>query len=58
MENKLENNNNNNNNSVIADNNKKSGRKPKLAKTGIAQMSLLPTVLLGIVSVALSKKRR
>ena len=52
------NNNNNNNNSVIADNNKKSGRKPKLAKTGIAQMSLLPTVLLGIVSVALSKKRR
>ena len=60
LENKLENNNNNNNNnnSVIADNNKKSGRKPKLAKTGIAQMSLLPTVLLGIVSVALSKKRR
>ena len=57
LENKLENN-NNNNNSVIADNNKKSGRKPKLAKTGIAQMSLLPTVLLGIVSVALSKKRR
>ena len=59
-ENKFENNNNNNNNnnSVIADNNKKSGRKPKLAKTGIAQMSLLPTVLLGIVSVALSKKRR
>ena len=56
LENKLEN--NNNNNSVIADNNKKSGRKPKLAKTGIAQMSLLPTVLLGIVSVALSKKRR
>ena len=61
LENKLENNNNNNNNnnnSVIADNNRKSGRKPKLAKTGIAQMSLLPTVLLGIVSVALSKKRR
>lgn len=60
LENKLENNNNNNNNnnSVIADNNKKSGRKSKLAKTGIAQMSLLPTVLLGIVSVALSKKRR
>lgn len=60
LENKLENNNNNNNNnnSVIADNNKKSGRKPKLAKTGIAQMSLLPTALLGIVSVALSKKRR
>ena len=58
-ENKPENNNNNNNNnSVITDNNKKSGRKPKLAKTGIAQMSLLPTVLLGIVSVALSKKRR
>lgn len=62
-ENKFENNNNNNsnnnnNNSVIADNNKKSGRKLKLAKTGIAQMSLLPTVLLGIVSVALSKKRR
>lgn len=59
-ENKFENNNNNNNNnnSVIADNNKKSGRKSKLAKTGIAQMSLLPTVLLGIVSVALSKKRR
>ncbi|AXU10986.1 N-acetylmuramoyl-L-alanine amidase family protein [Parvimonas micra] len=55
LENKLE---NNNNNSVTADNNKKSGRKPKLAKTGIAQMSLLPTVLLGIVSVALSKKRR
>ncbi|WP_278554212.1 N-acetylmuramoyl-L-alanine amidase family protein [Parvimonas micra] len=55
-ENKPEN--NNNNNSVITDNNKKSGRKPKLAKTGIAQMSLLPTVLLGIVSVALSKKRR
>lgn len=60
LENKLENNNNNNNNnnSVIADNNKKSGRKSKLAKTGIAQMSLLPTVLLGIVSVAISKKRR
>ena len=62
-ENKFENNNNNNsnnnnNNSVIVDNNKKSGRKLKLAKTGIAQMSLLPTVLLGIVSVALSKKRR
>ena len=58
-ENKPENNNNNNNNnSVITDNNKKSGRKSKLAKTGIAQMSLLPTVLLGIVSVVLSKKRR
>ena len=57
LENKLENN-NNNNNSVIADNNKKSGRKPKLAKTGIAQMSLLPTVLLGIATVVISKKRR
>ena len=56
-ENKFENNNNNNNNSVIADNNKKSGRKPKLAKTGIAQMSLLPTVLLGIASVIISKKK-
>ena len=61
-ENKFENNNNNNsnnnnNNSVIADNNKKSGRKPKLAKTGIAQMSLLPTVLLGIASVVISKKK-
>ena len=51
------NNNNNNNNSVITDNNKKSGRKPKLAKTGIAQMSLLPTVLLGIASVVISKKK-
>ena len=50
-------NNNNNNNSVIADNNKKSGRKPKLAKTGIAQMSLLPAVLLGIASVVISKKK-
>ena len=48
---------NNNNNSVITDNNKKSGRKPKLAKTGIAQMSLLPTVLLGIASVVISKKK-
>ena len=57
-ENKPENNNNNNNNnSVITDNNKKSGRKPKLAKTGIAQMSLLPTVLLGIASVVISKKK-
>ena len=55
-ENKPENN-NNNNNSVITDNNKKSGRKPKLAKTGIAQMSLLPTVLLGIASVVISKKK-
>ena len=54
-ENKPEN--NNNNNSVITDNNKKSGRKPKLAKTGIAQMSLLPTVLLGIASVVISKKK-
>ena len=57
-ENKPENNNNNNNNnSVIADDNKKSGRKPKLAKTGIAQMSLLPAVLLGIASVVISKKK-
>ena len=55
LENKLE---NNNNNSVTADNNKKSGRKPKLARTGIAQISLLPTVLLGIATVVISKKRR
>lgn len=33
-------------------------RKPKLAKTGIAQISLLPTVLLGIATVVISKKRR
>ena len=36
----------------------RTARKPKLAKTGIAQISLLPTILLGIASVVISKKRR
>ena len=36
----------------------RTARKPKLARTGIAQISLLPTVLLGIATVVLSKKRR
>ena len=36
----------------------RTARKPKLARTGIAQISLLPTVLLGIATVVISKKRR
>lgn len=50
------------NNNKPGNNNKKpvniNARKPKLSKTGIAQISLLPTVLLGIASVVLSKKRK
>ena len=57
----------NDNNKPGNDNNKpgnnekpdnRTARKPKLAKTGIAQISLLPTILLGIASVVISKKRR
>ncbi|EGV09696.1 conserved domain protein [Parvimonas sp. oral taxon 393 str. F0440] len=36
----------------------RTARKPKLARTGIAQISLLPTVLLGIATAVISKKRR
>ena len=50
------NNNNNPGNNENPDN--RTDRSPKLAKTGIAQISLLPTILLGIASVAISKKRR
>ena len=55
------------NNELGNDNNKpikdvkpdnRTARKPKLARTGIAQISLLPTVLLGIATVVISKKRR
>ncbi len=50
----------NDNNKPIKDvkPNNRTARKPKLARTGIAQISLLPTVLLGIATVVISKKRR
>ena len=54
--NKLGNDNNKPGNNEKPDN--RTARKPKLAKTGIAQISLLPTILLGIASVVISKKRR
>lgn len=55
-DNNPENNNNKPGNNEKPDN--RIARKPKLARTGIAQISLLPTVLLGIATVVLSKKRR
>ena len=54
--NKPGNDNNKSGNNEKPDN--RTARKPKLAKTGIAQISLLPTILLGIASVVISKKRR
>ena len=55
-DNKPGNDNNKSGNNEKPDN--RTARKPKLAKTGIAQISLLPTILLGIASVVISKKRR
>lgn len=54
--NKPGNNNNKPGNNEKPDN--RTARNPKLAKTDIAQISLLPTILLGIASVVISKKRR